>query len=353
MRIIPRKDIISLKPYQIEGRKYPVKLDANESPFDMDSKLKTALLNKLKKIEFNRYPDGNASELKKALAGYLKVKESNLCVGNGSDEVLQCIITAFCGKKDKVVFPVPSFSIYKILTLIAGAEPVSVNLVQRLNTFDLNSEAIAGETKKAKLLIIAYPNNPTGNCFSEDIIRNIIGHKKTIVIIDEAYHEFCGKTFLPLIKSHENLIVLRSFSKVLGLAGIRVGVAIANKNIIKEVEKVRLPYNVNSISQEIALFALKNKSRIFANIKKIIKERERLFDGLLKIKKVFPFKSDANFVLFMVENADMVYENLKKKGILVRNLNEPGILNNCLRVTVGTKSENNKFLKELKNYEKS
>lgn len=352
MKIYFKKEIENLKPYEIENRNYPILLDANESAFDFPNELKEKLLNRIKKTRFNRYPDGNATKLKKAIAKYLKVKEENLCIGNGSDEVLQYIIQVFCAKKDKVVFPVPSFSMYKILSLVSGAKPVSVNLRQNQNSFDLDLDTMLKEIKNSKVTIIPYPNNPTGNCFSDDKIKKIIEKRNSIVVIDEAYHEYCGKTFLPFIKKYENLIILRSFSKVFSMAGIRVGYAISNKNIIKYLEKVRLPYNINSISQGIAIFAIENKTKILLNIRKIIKERERLFHHLLKLKKVFPFKSDANFILLRIDNAKIVFKNLKKRGILVRNLPKGSeILTNCLRVSIGTKEENDIFLKELKKYE--
>jgi histidinol-phosphate aminotransferase len=192
---------------------------------------------------------------------------------------------------------------------------------------------------------LSSPNNPTGRSFSPDRIVRIIKQSKGLVVVDEAYQEFSlKKSFVPLLKKQKNLVILRTLSKV-GLAGLRVGFLIADSEITQEVNKVRLPFNLNAVSQRIAIHAIKNRKRMKNNIKHIVSERKRLFREMANMHEVEPFPSDANFILFRLKDSDTIYKGLLKKGVLVRNMR--GIVNDCLRVTVGTKRENTFFLKAL------
>ena len=218
------------------------------------------------------------------------------------------------------------------------------------HVFDLDLNRILLEIRKnkPKLIFLSSPNNPTGNCFSADRILKIIeaAANTSIVVVDEAYHPFAGdRGFIPMLRDYEHLLIMRTLSKV-GLAGLRVGFLIAREEIIREVNKVRLPFNLNSLSQAIALDALKNKKVLRRNMQLIISERERLFRELFRMKGITPYPSEANFILFKVAESDRVYENLLKRGVLVRNMK--GVVDGCLRVTVGTPEENEVFLKALR-----
>ncbi len=334
--------IRSLRAYQAEEIPCRIKLDANESPYSAINGQLSALSFKKNLHALNRYPDPQAISLRKLMAEGLKVKPQNILHGNGSDELIYNLITVFGGP---VLYPVPTFSMYGIISQALGERKIDVPLD---NEFDLDTEAFTKTIKRRtpKLIFLSSPNNPTGNCFSEDRISKIIRQSKGLVIVDEAYQPFSDKrSFIPLIKKYENLIVLRTLSKI-GLAGLRVGFMIAGADIINEVNKVRLPFNVNSLSQKVAAEALQNKRQMRSDIRLIISERKRLFKGLEIMDGVKPYPSDANFIFFKVEDGDRVHSCLLRKGVLIRNMK--GVADGGLRVTVGTPAENAAFLKALK-----
>ena len=334
-----RPNIISLSAYQAKEIPCKVKLDANESPFGFRITQKI-----IQFIQTNRYPDPEAKSLKKAIAKDLKIRPENILQGNGSDELIYYLITTFGGP---VLYPVPTFSMYGIIAQALGEKSIAVPLD---HAFDLDLRRILIEIRKnkPKLIFLSSPNNPTGNCFSADRILKIIeaAANTSIVVVDEAYHPFAGdRGFIPMLRDYEHLLIMRTLSKV-GLAGLRVGFLIAREEIIQEVNKVRLPFNLNSLSQAVALDALKNKKVLRRNIQLIISERVRLFRELFRIKGIMPYPSEANFILFRVAESDRVYENLLKRGVLVRNMK--GVVDGCLRVTVGTPEENEAFLKAIR-----
>ena len=362
-----KPNIRSLQAYYAEEIPCRVKLDANESPYSGFKIQGSGVSSKKIFKNLNRYPDPEAKKLKKLIAREFKVKSENILLGNGSDELIFYLITTFGGP---VLYPVPTFSMYSIISQALGEENVEILLDKE---FDIDSERFLKtiKKKKPKLIFLSSPNNPTGNCFSSDRIKKILEvtslsrrsprakltGPSSVVVIDEAYLAFSSnKGFLALLKKRGNLIVLKTLSKV-GLAGLRIGFIIAGPDIIKEVNKVRLPFNLNALSQKIAVEALKQKKLTQSYIDSIISERKRLFKEMGKMKNINPYLSDANFILFKVypvrnkastgvKHADKIYKNLLKKGILVRNMK--GIINGCLRVTVGTPAENATFLKILK-----
>jgi len=334
-----RKNIGSLSAYQAKDIPCKVKLDANESPFGFRITQKI-----IQSIQTNRYPDPEAKSLKKAIAKDLKIRPENILQGNGSDELIYYLITTFGGP---VLYPVPTFSMYGIIAHAIDEKRIPVPL-DHVFDLDLNRILLKIRKNKPKLIFLSSPNNPTGNCFSADRILKIIeaAANTSIVVVDEAYHPFAGdRGFIPMLRDYEHLLIMRTLSKV-GLAGLRVGFLIASEEIIREVNKVRLPFNLNSLSQAIALDALKNKKVLRRNMQLIISERERLFRELFRIKGITPYPSEANFILFKVAESDRVYENLLKRGVLVRNMK--GVVDGCLRVTVGTPGENEVFLKALR-----
>ena len=339
-----RPNVRSLSAYKAKEIKCRVKLDANESPYSAFSVQRSAL--NVGKIfqALNRYPDPEAKTLKKIISGYFGVKIKNILQGNGSDELIYYLITVFGGP---VLYPAPTFSMYGIITQSIGEKRIEIPLDKE---FDLDIEKILMKIKKQKpkLVFLSSPNNPTGNCFSSDRILKIIEStsSQSIVVVDEAYQPFSSEMgFLPLLKDYKNLVIMRTLSKV-GLAGLRVGFLIADEEIIKEVNKVRLPFNLNSFSQAVAVEVLKNKKVLKSQIKSIISEREKLFDEMEKIKWIKPYTSEANFILFRLKDPEVIYKGLLKRGVLVRNMK--GVVDGCLRVTVGTPKENRIFLNALK-----
>jgi histidinol-phosphate aminotransferase len=332
-----RPNIRSLSAYEAKDIPCKVKLDANESPYGFKDALKV-----VKSINTNRYPDPAAKELKKLVSMELRLRTENIMHGNGSDELIYYLITTFGGP---VLYPIPTFSMYGIISQALGEKRIAIPLDKE---FDLELEKIlkAIKKEKPKLIFLSSPNNPTGNCFSSDRILKIIEVSNGIVVVDEAYQPFASdKGFMPMLKDYKNLVIMRTLSKI-GLAGLRVGFLIADGEIINEVNKVRLPFNLNSLSQAVAVKVLKNKKALKSYTKSIISERGRLFSEIAKIKGIKPYPSEANFILFRVKEPDKIYKRLLKRGILVRNMN--GVVNNCLRVTVGTPEENRIFLNAIK-----
>jgi len=333
IRKLVKSNVRSLRPYQADIIPCRVKLDANESPYGFTL---------LKSVKTNHYPDPEAKALRTLVAKDLKVTTGRTLHGNGSDELIYNLIAAFGGP---VLYPVPTFSMYGIIAQVLGEKHIGIPLDER---FDLDTQRFLSvlKTGKPKLVFLSSPNNPTGNCFSRDRIMKIIRNASGLVVVDEAYQPFSGsESFVPLIKKYKHLVVLRTLSKI-GLAGLRTGFMIAREEVVHEVNKCRLPFNVNSLSQAAAVNALKDRKKLNQSIRSIIAGRKRLADAMEKIDGVVPFPSDANFILFRVKNGKAIYKRLLREGVLIRDMT--GAVDNCLRVTVGTPKENAIFLKTLK-----
>jgi histidinol-phosphate aminotransferase len=297
----------------------------------------------VRNTRINLYHDPSAKELKKAIASMWEMKPEQMILGNGSDELIQTIILAFGGP---VLVPVPTFAMYEITSRALAQNIVTVPLD---DDFDLDADLMLRKAKerKARTIFLACPNNPTGNRFSDKEIRKILEHADAAVVIDEAYYSFSGKTWLPLLKKYPNMIVLRTLSKI-GFAGLRIGVLTASQNVIDELNKIRLPYNINSLSQAVGVTALRHQDVIKRQISLLISERERLYNALSKLPGVAAYPSETNFIMIKTAaDASRIHQKLKQAGILIKNLNKPGPLKNCLRVTIGTPEENKEFLKKL------
>ncbi len=345
-----RPDLADLKPYVVKDVPHRIKMDANENPFDMPDQIRELIASEIARYPFNRYPDPVALDLRKSLAADLNVDVDQLAIGNGSDELINYIIAAFGGHNASIIFPEPTFSMYGILGKLWGSEALGVPLS---SDFDIVPDEIisASKIRDRNIIFICYPNNPTGSSFSREAILDVVENSGALVVIDEAYYEFSGKTFLPLLADYENLILLRTFSKAFGLAGLRTGYMIAGSDIINEIMKVKMVYNINSFSQKVALILLKHRDEIAPYLEKILQERKRLAQQLDELDGIEPFPSDANFILFRAEpDAEAIFSKLLENGILIRNLNEPGLLQNCLRVTIGKPEENDAFLGVLRDF---
>ena len=345
-----KKNIRELKAYKPEEILCPIRMEANENPFTINSSLKERVLESISRISLNRYPDSLATDLRKQISAKSGIKPESIIVGNGSDELIQMLITAFCENEDKVLFPVPTFSMFGIIAKSFGVNTIEIPLDSEWD-IDLAEIKKSYEKNLPKIIFLSTPNNPTGNCFSENKILDIIEKTYSLVVVDEAYADFCGKTFIDQLKHSKNLIILKTLSKV-GMAGLRVGYLIASKEIINILHKIRLPYNSNSLSQAAAKVILTNNEIVESQVQQIIKGREFLLEELKKLKDkegITPFHSNANFILFKTEkDADAIHGKLTEEGVLIRNLNSDGPLKNCLRVTVGRPEENDAFIKALK-----
>ena len=343
MKIPPKNSIADLKAYDpcLFNGKY--KLDANENPYGMPVKFIKKILAKLASLDLNRYPQPGAPELRKALGKKLNVNQDNIVVGNGSDELLLYLMMAYLEQGDSVIAPVPSFEMYGLIGKALGGKFIPVPLDK---DFDLDDEKIIKScNNRAKFVFITYPNNPTGNCFSRERIINILENTPALTVIDEAYFEFSEKTFLPLLKKYPNLIITRTFSKAFSMAGLRLGYMAASKDICDNVNKVRLPYNIYSLSMFIAMEAMKNDRQMKESLDIIKKERERMFKEINS--KYTAVKSDANFIFLKLNNAKKAKFAFEKSGISIRMFSK-GPAAGWARITVGKPAENTAVLKILK-----
>jgi histidinol-phosphate aminotransferase len=334
-----------LKAYSIDETPSRIKLDAMENPFPLPDDVRQEVSKAVRKALINRYPDPSAKELKHSVAAMWGMEPDRMILGNGSDELIQAIILAFGGP---VLIPVPTFAMYEITSRALSEDVVTVPLRK---DFDLDADKMIKKAKqvKAKVIFLACPNNPTGNRFSDWAVRKVLDKVNAAVVIDEAYYSFSGKTWFPVLKDYPNMIVLRTLSKI-GFAGLRIGVLTASLKLVEELNKIRLPYNINLLSQAAAVVALKHQEALNRQISLLISGREKLYNALSQTPGVTPYPSETNFILFRTrKDATNIYNGLKKAGILVKNLNKPGPLKNCLRVTVGTPEENNEFVNALRN----
>jgi histidinol-phosphate aminotransferase len=338
-----RPQVRELAAYHVDETPVRIKLDAMENPFPLPDAMRREIAAVVRNTKINLYPDPSAKKLKKAIASMWRMKPEQMILGNGSDELIQAIILAFGGP---VLVPVPTFAMYEITSRALAQNVVTVPLNE---DFDLDADLMLKKAKesKARVIFLACPNNPTGNRFSDNELRKILERADAAVVIDEAYFSFSNKTWLPLLKKYPNMILLRTLSKI-GFAGLRIGVLTASQNVIDELNKIRLPYNINSLSQAAGEAALKHNDVISRQISLLISERERLYNALSKLPGVTAYPSETNFIMIRTAvDASGIHKKLKQAGILIKNVNKPGPLKNCLRVTIGTPEENSEFLKKL------
>ncbi|MBN2516649.1 MAG: histidinol-phosphate transaminase [Deltaproteobacteria bacterium] len=334
--------------YSIEEQPCRIKLDANENPYTLTPSQQNRIFEHLKTISLNRYPDPGATDLKEQFAQYFGIDEDMLMLGNGSDELIQLLLTAFdSSSSGGVVIPVPTFAMYKISAVNTGHTVIEVPLNDQ---FDLDLENILDTMSQNKphLIFLSYPNNPTGNLFDSGKIEKILMQTDGLVVVDEAYVDFSGKTFLPDFNRWDNLVILRTLSKV-GFAAIRLGILIGKPSLVHELNKVRLPYNLNALSQAVGLFFHEYADELQKKIDRIILSRQHLFNELTDLEGIYPYHSDSNFILFScAHDKNRVYSELLKRGIGIKNFTSPDSLRDCFRVTVGSDEENREFLEALR-----
>jgi histidinol-phosphate aminotransferase len=325
-----------------------IKLDANENPLAIPEKLREKFATLLASIPLNRYPEAGSIKLVSRFAETFGVGADQVLIGNGSDELIQILCTALARPGVEVMIPVPTFAMYRISGLNNGFRIAEVPLDSQ---FDLDLAAMRERavSHPPALTFLAYPNNPTGNCFSRERIEAILGEFPGIIVVDEAYFHFAQKTFLPLLGRRENLVILRTLSKV-GLAALRVALLIGPATLVHELNKVRLPYNLNSLSQAAAGFYLDEEEAFLEQAAAIRRWRGELYSAMETLPSIHARPTDANFIFFSCDfDADRVYRDLKERGILIKNFNAPGTMRGFLRVTVGTREENGEFLEVLRN----
>jgi len=336
-----RGNIKSLKPYSSARDEYKdiaindmIFLDANENPFENG---------------VNRYPDPQQLTVKKVLATIKNVNKKNILLGNGSDEILDLLFRAFCEpNKDNIITLPPTYGMYSVLASLNAIEDRKVllstdfqpQIQQILATVDDNS----------KILFVCSPNNPSGNSFSEEVIETLLKKFQGLVVIDEAYIDFSKQeSWLKKLNEYSNLVITQTLSKAYGMAGIRLGICYASEEIIQILNNIKPPYNINELTQQKALERLQDKEGVAQEIETILFERNQLAIALRSISFIEKiYESDANFILIKVDDANKRYNELIEKGIVIRNRTSQPLCENTLRLTVGTKEENEKLIKVLK-----
>jgi histidinol-phosphate aminotransferase len=340
-----RPEILALKAYPVASSAGMVKLDAMENPYALPENLRRGLAEALARVDVNRYPTPSPQKLRDAIARRMNVPAGlEVLLGNGSDELIQILITALARPGAKMMFPSPTFVMYAMGATFSGMQAVPVALREDYS-FDADAFISRMHAENPALVFIAYPNNPTGVLYPEADIVKVIRACKGLVVLDEAYHVFAGKSFIGKIAEFPNLVVIRTVSK-LGLAGIRLGYLVGRPEWVEQLDKVRPPYNVSVLTQAAALFMLEHLEVLEEQAARIRGERENLRKNLAALKGVTVYPSEANFFLVRVPDAPKAYESLKTQGVLVRNFH-PG-LPNCLRITVSTPDENRILLNALK-----
>ena len=335
-----RKNILEMEAYASARSEFSgvaeVFLDANENPFDNG---------------LNRYPDPLQKKLKTKIAFEKQVRQEQIFLGNGSDEAIDLLIRIFCNPgKDEIITLPPTYGMYKVSAAISDVKVVTVPLT---DDFKIKTKEVLDRvTERSKILFICSPNNPTGNDIPLEQIIELLENFKGILVVDEAYIDFSEQeSCTKLLEKYPHLVILQTFSKAWGLAGIRLGMAFANSEIIQLLNKVKPPYNINQLTQAAALKALDNVNEKEANIQSTLQQRdflEQAFSNLDFIKKIYP--SDANFLLVQMDHSRVVYEFLLKNNIIVRDRSSVIGCAGCLRFTVGTPAENERLITALKNF---
>jgi histidinol-phosphate aminotransferase len=345
-----RKEVLAMAAYKVADAQGLIKLDAMENPYNWPEDIKKDWLEALKDCQLNRYPDPEARHLTKTIRRLNQLSDQfDVLLGNGSDEIIQLLLMALPATAT-VLAPAPGFVMYKQLSDCLGLNYLGIPLLA--GTFDLDLPAMlaAIEQYQPSVIFLAYPNNPTGNLFSESSILGIIKTAKGLVVMDEAYAPFASASFIDALYRYDNLLIMRTVSK-LGLAGLRLGYIIGSPVIIEQLNKIRLPYNINALTQISADFALSNKALFDQQTQKICAERAVVFKQLNELDGITAYPSAANFILFRTpENkASEIFLSIRRQGVLIKNLSgQSGLLTDCLRVTIGKPEENEAFLSALK-----
>ena len=344
-----RPEIQALKAYHVPDPGDSIKLDAMENPYPWPEPLVDAWLEVLREVELNRYPDPGARVLTEGLRAAMQVPDrAQIVLGNGSDELIQMLALAVAQPDRTILSPDPTFVMYRLIAEVAGLCYEGVPLA---GDFSLDADAMlhAIDLHQPAIVFLAYPNNPTGTLFNAADIERIIERSPGLVVVDEAYAPFTDASFMPRLDEFPNLLVLRTVSKM-GLAGLRLGLLAGSPQWLGQIDKTRLPYNINVLTQASAIFALEHKAMLDEQAGLIRRERGRLLEALSGFSAVTAYPSEANFILFRAAqgSADAVFKSLCEQGVLIKNLNPAGgRMQDCLRVTVGTPEENTRFLAAL------
>lgn len=337
-------DLIPYDPKYLPAKQL---MSANENPSNVPEEVQLEIRKALKNFPFNRYPDPLANELRDLIAQANGLTRDNVLLGNGGDELLFNFALAWGGPGRTFLNLPPTFSVYEANAKLVGTTVVNI---PRKENFDIDEEVVLDRVAKGDIdfIMITSPNNPTGKLAHGAFVRDLLNSTDALVMVDEAYFEFSRSTMRPLLDEHENLVILRTFSKAFSLAGVRLGYILANQAVIREFIKVRQPYSVDAVSQAIGCAVFRNRALFEPGINQIIEQREFLIEELRNLPGVEVFDSDSNYILIRLAHAAQVWQELYERGILIRDFSSAPMLENCLRISVGLPEENAALLAVLK-----
>ena len=334
----------NLTPYEPISGTYEIRLDANESFLKFPEEIEEKMVEALKNTAFNRYPDPNATKLVEGFSNYFNIDSNCVTAGNGSDEIISVIMNAFLQKGDKILTLEPDFSMYRFYAEIAECESVKYQKNENLDV-DIDDVITLANSEKVRIVIFSNPCNPTSRIVTREDVRKLINGTEALVVLDEAYMDFADQSLLSEFNDYDNLIILKTCSKALGSAALRLGFAVANKTLTNVIRAVKSPYNVNSVSQALGEVLFAHPDYINECIKTVVESRKELYSAILQIKsdkieKVY--ETNTNFVFLKVKDAKQVFERMKENSIIIRNMGD------YLRITAGNNQENKKMLETLK-----
>ena len=338
----------ALRAYTLSPYRATVKINQNENPWDAPAEIKEEVLRRFAARQWSRYPDFVPASLNEQLAKFAGWKADGVIAGNGSNELIQALLMVTVAPRKRVLISEPTFALYRQVATVLGGEVVSVLLTPVL-TYDVEAIVRATEEHQPDVTIICSPNNPTGCVIQEPELSKLLRVSRGLVVIDEAYHEFAGQSVVPLLSEHQNLIVLRTFSKAMAFAALRIGYLLAAPELVVEIRKAVLPYNLNAFSQIAAEVAIEKYPTLLGpTVEAIVSERERLYREVLKIRGLHPRKSHANFMVVRRErDSKRIFDELLKRDILVRDVSGYPMLSEYFRFNVGTPEENDRLLRAL------
>jgi histidinol-phosphate aminotransferase len=339
----------ALRAYSLSPDRASVKLNQNENPWDAPASIKEEALRRFSAREWSRYPDFIPVSLQEKLAAFAGWKPDGIIAGNGSNELIQALLMVTVEPGKRVLISEPTFALYRQVATVLGGEVESVPLTSALQ-YDSTALLDAVKKRQPDVTIICSPNNPTGCLLPEEDLRALLRAARGLVVIDEAYHEFSQQTAVPVLNDHDNLIVLRTFSKAMAFAALRVGYLLGEPDLVRQIRKAVLPYNLNAFSQIAAEVAVERyKSDLLPIVEEIIAERERLRDGLSSMGGLIPVDSKANFMVVRSgKDPKRIFSDLLAQDILIRDVSSYPMLSNYFRVSVGTPDENDRLLNALR-----
>ncbi|HEX7333547.1 MAG TPA: histidinol-phosphate transaminase [Pyrinomonadaceae bacterium] len=349
MRDVIKPEVRALRAYTLAPHRASVKLNQNENPWDAPARIKEEVLRRFAARKWSRYPDFVPASLHERLAKFAGWKPDGIIAGNGSNELIQALLMVTIASGKTVLVCEPTFALYRQVTIVLGGEVVTVPLTSDLQ-YDGEALLQTVETRQPDVTIICSPNNPTGCVIDEAVLKSLLKITRGLVVIDEAYHEFAEHSVVPLLNDHENLIVLRTFSKAMAFAALRLGYLLAAPDLVREIRKAVLPYNLNAFSQIAAEVAVENyDSELRPLVKQIISERDRVFEELSGMNSVNPVASKGNFmVVKSATDPARIFTDLLKRDVLIRDVSKYPMLSEYFRFSVGTPEENERLLRGIR-----